>query len=674
VAAKKPKEDSATTYTAQVSEGAYDWLIERFKVKGKWSFAESTRTPKTTALRSYSTSESDVVAHAERFRRVFEWVKGDKVAEKSAQQDYDKQGDGPFLATVPGIVATLLVSALAEIYEQRAPGSWELGEQESEELLERSISRYTAVLETYFRETCSLEDEIRKFHDWLMTIAALDAAEHADEAGLKDEAWDEVFFERLKRNLRDLEFLKAVISSYSNALAQEFIREFDPTHIPLEELRGLIELTEQAGQTTFGLGSSNPDLEMTSEALALLPEVFMPVDHNAYALAQFVAGRSKPTEHREDGYSLLEVKQPRGQKRQIAVKEGLPPGVIEVIRPDDASFALERILNEKNIVKAKTFLAILSCATQDGVVADEFSIMVEDIMRLVFGYERTGPKKTRSDYWHKGVAEVAKYLALDLPGLQIHTQVLLPHEPEPVIANGFLMHRPVIYTRQTLLFDTFTLLASTGADKDLAQHLKKIGLVGFQIGFPRSVLRAFGAIKGAGEANALERVPREVLGLKGTAFWLAYDIAFLRRWPLGKDIDPGKGKLLLKDVLNAIGYTEEATKTGRNTSYKDALKAWLKDIDVLTDLGLLDHPGATIYDYKAGRWYTINSTVEAWTKKRGTKITREKLEDLRIIYEIPAGRKEQLKGPRTKKRSIRQAATRAQAANKARAKASRRAG
>lgn len=222
----------------------------------------------------------------------------------------------------------------------------------------------------------------------------------------------------------------------------------------------------------------------------------------------------------------------------------------------------------------------------------------------------------------------------------------LRHYREPLVVEEYLMHRPRPVLDGSLPHTQFAnriiSLTNLNAKDELTAYIKSAGLKGLFLGFPGRVLDALGARTGKGQPNALERVSQEVLQLKGPAFWLAYEIAFLRRWAYRKAVTAPDGKNLL-EALEEHGYLEKSTsRTGGRVSHKAALGSWFRDVNTLVDINMLAAPGVSVFRLRKGDWQDVTQEVRGWLGTRGVRITRDKLAELNVIYHLPPKRRAEL--------------------------------
>lgn len=372
------------------------------------------------------------------------------------------------------------------------------------------------------------------------------------------------------------------------------------------------------------------------------------VDHGFHATVRYLAGLAD-AKSVEEGYSILQVQQRRGayQRSDVGIREALPQEYIAVIDPETTAPILERIQRERNEEKAKVLIAAFALASKRGADPDRFYVSLGDLVLMATGYARSGEKKTSSTYWWKKAAEAIKYATIDLASYQISVRIQRKGESEALFVNEYLMHRPRLVTRQPLLFQGFLQriieLATAEKHDELEQYVRGINPEGFYLGFPKDVYQAMG-----GGMNALETVSRDLLALKGPAFWLAYDIAFLRRWAKKQETDPSKGQPLL-EKLDRIGYLEKSKRmSGGQPSYTVALRHFFKDLDKLCDLGTLEHPGATLHRKDSGRWRHVTEAVKGWVGSRGVYINTDKLEGITMLYQLSEQRLAELEGTQKK--------------------------
>lgn len=465
------------------------------------------------------------------------------------------------------------------------------------------------------------------------------------------ESWDESVW----RTLAAYDTKAIIDSAYKADIYREaedlLENELKPAEMSFEELRLWAGISLVEGSVaTSALREVRP---VKPNGLLNLP-----VDHAAFSLMQYLAGRVDA----RDGvgnFMKVPVKAPRGQLRELAVAETLPPELARTIDPNTVEPVLARIREDRNETKAKLFVGVLALASRQDVNPEKFFVSLGDLMLLITGYKRSGKNKTNNKYYWAKAAEVVRYLILDLAFTTVRVEVKLPHYKEVLSVEEWLMHRPRPAAKQIFGYSQFTTdiisLVNQKTTTELADYVKSVGLEGFFLGFPGEVLNALGARTGKGRPNALEKVPHEVLCFKGSAFWLAYEIAFLRRWANPKHAAPGLGKGLLAS-LETHGYRDEsAAATGGNVSYKLALRAWFADIETLIDLNMLEKPGASIFSLEKGDWSDVTGKIKNWLTNKGVRITRDDIALLRVSYHLPRERSEQLAKLRAERENRRRA-------------------
>jgi hypothetical protein len=475
------------------------------------------------------------------------------------------------------------------------------------------------------------------------------------EAEVSQEALAESWDESVWRTLYTYD-AKAILDDYYKSHiygeAEELLENvLKPAGMPFEELR----LWAGISFVETSVAGSRSE---SAEAVKPYGLLNFSADHAAFSITQYLAGRVEPTEA-VDNLMKVPVKATRGQQRELAVGEALPPELLSLVAAENVEPALSSIRADRNETKAKVFVGVLALASQRGVDPEGFFVSLAELMLLVTGYNRSGKNKTKPTYYWSKAAEIIRYLILDLASTTVHIRVKLPHYKEALNVQEWLMHRPRPAIRQMPFDSQFTSdvisLINQNATTELANYVKSVNLEGFFLGFPKGILDALGARTGKGQPNAIEQVPWEVLKLKGSAFWLAYDIVFLRRWARPQHATAAKGKGLL-ETLEKHGYLEKSsTTTGGRVSYKDALRFWFKDIETLIDLNMLEEPGVSIYKLEKGHWHDVTHKVGDWLRDRGIKITRDKLTRLNVIYHLPQERIKKLAKLRAKRKKHREA-------------------
>lgn len=625
-------------------------LIPEEVVKGK-----SSQEIRTLAEKTYDA-----------FRRADEWIKSREREPREFTQKKAKVARDFYEGVVMVVAANC-----ASIYVSRVNADTEEGRQE-QEYLEEMFGENVDISKAIFESAKILNeiwlDDQEKFleqfyqnlNSWVERHVIAAAIIEADEAagdGATRESWGDVFWDRYKSQI---EGTAGLHESYMQKEAQDILEnDIKPVELSLEELR------TYAGITWLKFleekkAKAREKTRFKREAIRPGGLLGLPVDHGAHSVTRYLAGKLE-ARIEVDGFRELPVIATRGQKRKVAVKEELNPEILSVIHPDSVKPALERIRNGRNELKAKTFVGALALAVQSDDPT-RFFVRLEDLIQLITGQSKSGKKKLSSAaYWAKA-AEVALYLTVDLACTQVNILVKLPQDKRALNVAEYLMHRPRLATEEQLLENDFmtkvAMNSSDGVTKELIDYLKSASLRGFFLGFPKEILDALGTRRGVGQPSALETISSDVLKLKGPAFWLAYEIAFLRRWAKPKDAIPDKGKNLFES-LNNHGYCDKAERrSGDRISYKEALKAWLSDVEKLVDIGVLDAPGVSIFQVSKGQYQDATEAIKATLSKRGTRITQDSLCKMKVIYQIPERRIAELAGARAKRETLRAAGSR----------------
>lgn len=464
--------------------------------------------------------------------------------------------------------------------------------------------------------------------------------EKHDVDALSDEEYDRLLTKAMREEYDS--HLWTAIEINGQQLAEAYLNDLKPSRMTLEEL--VLLLVGEPGAEEAPPGSIfRTDIGQ---------EVRLPTDRALERIAKWIGGRQAPVDSR-DGYDVLKEVRTRSVQAQIHIRESRDY-LAEVITPENVEPVLARIQAERNETKAKVLVASFALASAPTVRnASEVMIDLHDFVTLVSGYQRSGAKKTTSRvYWRK-VAEILRYLHVDLAGLQVNIRVTRGKEKRDGVVGHYLMRRPRLVSDQPLVYDELydrlsTLIIQGGGksgseeERHAVEFLQHSRVTDVILGFDEPVMRSFGY-----HQNALEITNSEVLKLSGPTFWLAYDIAFRRRWSDPKRLKPGAGLLLL-ELLEEHGYLEESMRrTGGRPSYTHALKAFFASVRVLLDLGELEDPGVRIWGSKAGRPYDMRKTIESWVKARGKRITEQDLAELRVQYTFREERLRELEKARS---------------------------
>lgn len=401
--------------------------------------------------------------------------------------------------------------------------------------------------------------------------------------------------------------------------------------------------------------------------LPVTPELALPVDRSVQALARYNAGLLVPV--KKEGMELQELPVPCGRFKQVQrLAVGSRP---HDVVPELNGAPLAPYQGEPSEVKAKVLLASLAFAARSAS-SSRFLVRLKDLMEVV-GYGM-GSKANGRTYWEKA-ATVIRAIAIDLPSQVIHVRYVPPGAKKPLFLEEYLMRRPRLLSGKRAFPEGFVRAIwdahARGGDAAVVEVIREAEIEGFELGFAPAILDAFGF-----GHHALERVPRALLGLKGRAFWLGYDIAFLRRW--SGQSSPCNGRLLAEE-LEAHGYFGcfSRNRAGK-VRVKDALKDWWNDVGKLVEIGLLENSGVRLYRNVNSRWCHVSDAISALispepggdTPGSGGRIHRELLEQIHVVYEVPSSREEAIASARKKHQQLKASSQRARAASEGRKRVS----
>ncbi|MEX2536339.1 MAG: hypothetical protein WD273_12155 [Trueperaceae bacterium] len=301
---------------------------------------------------------------------------------------------------------------------------------------------------------------------------------------------------------------------------------------------------------------------------------------------------------------------------------------------------------EASELKAKLFVALFAMAAQAKARSESGSLRVRlrDLLEML-GFELG--RVTNSSYYWRYAAQLARYLLIDLPNRVVAMQVSYTGGRELVVFERLLtLVWPLDAERQPLEQGEVEYLreALGRAVPAPTEAIRESGLAGFEFAVSDDLLEAHGIGK---PMNAVEHVPVEVLSLKGPAFWLAWQVAFLRRWARPPE-SGAQGKPLLR-VLEEAGYIG-AYSRGKRVRYKDAVRAWWRDTGELVNMGLLDEPGVRLYGQRGSSWRDVSSEISRFLDPLGERLMRHRLQDVRVVFQIPRWRVAQLEEARRRKR------------------------
>ncbi|UCH27236.1 MAG: hypothetical protein JSV66_06230 [Trueperaceae bacterium] len=274
--------------------------------------------------------------------------------------------------------------------------------------------------------------------------------------------------------------------------------------------------------TATKLLSNHPRQTGDAQWLRPGPEIALSVDLTALSCARYLAGLV--TINRDEyGFDRLPSKRAGRGKRVAEV-------TVKAVADREAADRGESAPLQANELKAKTFVAVLTLAAEAQHRGDDpqrFQVRLRDLMALL-GYALGS--QTSSPYYWRYTAEVTRYLALDLASRVSAMQVTLPGQAEPLIVHQWLLHHPRPLTRELQLHPTLerALFDTIRGEESgaLIELVRTSELYGFELGVDEEILKALGIAR---PMNAVERVPAELLALKGPAFWLAWHNTCVRR-------------------------------------------------------------------------------------------------------------------------------------------------
>ncbi|MDQ3458792.1 MAG: hypothetical protein M3498_05770 [Deinococcota bacterium] len=371
--------------------------------------------------------------------------------------------------------------------------------------------------------------------------------------------------------------------------------------------------------------------------------LLLSVDHTSLSCARYLSGLQEPS---SDSYGFDELRSARAGRGkrtlEVTVKVDAAPS------PGLREAGLEYVASRPSELKAKVFALVLALAVEAAAQGQgRFRVRLSEVMALLgFALGR----RTSSSYYWSYAAEVTRYLLADLPSRVVAMQVSLPHQLEPlVVFERLLAHASAVASEPGLLEAAVLSVVQGGDPSLLARAVREAGLQGFELELSEDMMRALGLSR---PMNALEEVPAALFALKGPAFWLAWQVAFLRRWAAPPGSGRG-GKILLR-VLQEAGYVTRFSR-GAKVRFKDALAAWWSDVGELVTMGLLDEPGVRLHGWRGGGWQEISTELSRLLDPAGGRVTERALQETRVVYAIPAERVAQLQGARRRSERLKKA-------------------
>ena len=373
-------------------------------------------------------------------------------------------------------------------------------------------------------------------------------------------------------------------------------------------------------------------------------KLLLSVDHVTLSCARYLAGLQAPERDRY-GYDELRAGPGGRAKRVDQVTVKFDPQSASALAGVGAG-AHPAAGSEGSELKAKLFVALFALAAQSKSRGDSGTqrVRLRDLLNMV-GFELG--RSTNSEYYWRYASQLTRHLLIDLPGRVVAMQLQLAGEPQPRVVFEPLLERalPLDVNGQPLAPAVVGSLheALRGMAEESPLTLRDLGVAGFEFALSDELLQAHGIGK---RLSAIEHVPAKVLSLKGPAFWLAWQVAFLRRWAVPPSGGAG-GKPLLR-ALEETGHLAACSRGGR-VRYKDALTSWWRDSGELAAIGLLDEPGVRLYAPRGGSWREVSAELSRSLDPGGSRLTRALLEDVRVVFQIPRSRVESLKEARRRK-------------------------
>lgn len=364
------------SYVATVMPSPYQELLNDFAKAIGESLPLSERSiyPRTTVIQISPhefENPDNALSYFDRVDRAWEWVEQAGYVDNALKSELNQ----PYYITViPRLAGAQVAAALMHIYEERATEAQNSDypvftklcpDEDSGKIMERLSTAYESFFRHYLGRDNELEGEQRKFWHWFCALLATEAIIKADtQATDKDnEAWGEVFQQAFEENLANIDFIKKVLLSYSKALAEEFLNEYDPKNTSLEKLKELIfadKLKPPTGMLTVG----------TSSLLA----------HQHRYLASKKPTLAEPIRVRRSGKPV-----------ELAVRSSLelPRGVTmpsaEDVLQRMQSTLLKRKANGASLLK--THLYLIDRAYRAGGEEPRFEVLLDDLLEAK-GYKR----------------------------------------------------------------------------------------------------------------------------------------------------------------------------------------------------------------------------------------------------------------------------------------------
>jgi hypothetical protein len=327
-----------------------------------------------------------------------------------------------------------------------------------------------------------------------------------------------------------------------------FLMPYIETHAWSDLARALLPYIQQKLTETVEQILSHP---------ATIPETLrLSLEPTSYACARYLAGVVRMWSTPEAFVPLPEVSG-RWQK---------PLTTVEVAAISPLATRLEA-----QELRAKTLILLITIAVSHEAKETGWYVHFADLLKA-FGY--APGERTNARYYWQHFSEVVSSVLLELPAHLVR----LPDGTE----------EPLLELLQVIYQDSKISLNPPTLDRRLydPQWVQQQGLLGFRFRFSPQILELIAGHKPK-EETAL--VSSDFCALRGSAFWLAWRVAYWRYWK--KD----DATLSLLHILQEMGYLH-------GNRYKQAVRAWWNDVAKLIELELLSEPGVRLYRWSGGAY------------------------------------------------------------------------
>lgn len=298
-------------------------------------------------------------------------------------------------------------------------------------------------------------------------------------------------------------------------------------------------------------------VEQTLSRPALIPETLrLSLEPTSYACARYLAGVVRMWSQPEAFMPLPEVSG-RWQKP-------LPTVAVSAVSPDMTRLGSQEL-------RAKTLILLITIAVSNQPREDGWYLRFADMLRA-FGY--AAGERTNARYYWQHFSEVVSSVLLELPAHLVR----LPDGTQ----------KPLLELLQVTYQDPKVSLNPPTLDGQLhdTQWVQAQGFLGFRFRFSSEILELI-AGENPNEESAL--VSSDCCALRGSAFWLAWRVAYWRYW------EKDNATLPLLHILQEMGYLH-------GNRYKGALRTWWNDVDKLIDIELLAEPGVRLFRWSGGSY------------------------------------------------------------------------